>query len=221
MPNKPYILRYFIVLEPKAPTGDQMHITYQNLEWLIEGHGGYQGASWGKWEAVITPGPWWDGTQPQFVYADPTWLPFSHDDVLNMLKRWYGLDRIWVSWTMKEWPDVGGCAVWVQKADSLKPHHWRVWHTPIKDKRRVLRTAPKDWQDWGWYDDITTAPVKNGGKPSKGQMVATGIWHLSVDGVDQAKFRVPRELQNAKAKGKSDDTSKAKGNTTATAKAKL
>ena len=61
---------------------------------------------------------------------------------------------------MKEWPDVGGCAVWVQKADTPKPHHWRVWHTPIKDKRRVLRTAPKDWQDWGWYDDITTAPVK-------------------------------------------------------------
>ena len=122
---------------------------------------------------------------------------------------------------MKEWPDVGGCAVWVQKADTPKPHHWRVWHTPIKDKQRVLRTAPKDWQDWGWYDDITTAPVKNGGKPSKGQMVATGIWHLSVDGVDQAKFRVPRELQNAKAKGRSDDTSKAKGNTTATAKAKL
>ena len=52
-------------------------------------------------------------------------------------------------------------------------------------------------------------------------MVATGIWHLSVDGVDQAKFRVPREVQKAKAKGKSDDTSKAKGNTTATAKAKL
>ena len=186
-----------------------MHITYQNLEWLIEGHGGYQGASWGKWEAVITPGPWWDGTKPQFVYLDPTWLPLSHDDVLNMLKRWYGLDRIWISWTMKEWPDVGGCAVWVQKADTPKPHHWRVWHTPIKDKRRVLRTAPKDWQDWGWYDDITTAPVKNGGKPSKGR-----------SGFTQLMARA-NTSDEAKAKGKSEDTSKAKGNTTATAKAKL
>ena len=134
-----------------------MHITYQNLEWLIEGHGGYQGASWGKWEAVITPGPWWDGTQPQFVYADPTWLPFSHDDVLNMLKRWYGLDRIWVSWTMKEWPDMGGCAVWVQGADTSS-HQWRVWHSP-KDKSNVLSTAPTDWKDWGWYSDVTSAPV--------------------------------------------------------------
>ena len=126
-----------------------------------------------------------------------------------MLNRWYGLDRIWISWTMEEWPDVGGCAVWVQKADTPKPHHWRVWHTPIKDKRRVLRTAPKDWQDWGWYDDITTAPVKNGGKPSKGR-----------SGFTQLMARA-NTSDEAKAKGKSDDTSKAKGNTTATAKAKL
>ena len=74
MPGQPYDLCYFIDLEPKAPTGDQMHIVYQlNREepplglamalgsrgavWpLISGHGGY-------WEELISSGPWWDGSQ--------------------------------------------------------------------------------------------------------------------------------------------------------------
>ena len=189
-----------------------MHIIYQNLEWLIEGHGGYQGPSWGEWEAIISPGPWWDGTKPQFVLTDPAWLPLSHDDVLNMLKLWYGLDRIWISWTMKEWPDVGGCAVWVQKADTPKPHHWRVWHTPIQDQRHVLRTAPNDWQDWGWYDDVTTAPVKKPKFMHKYTPKAKG------ESDDKAKLGLGGNT--TKAKGESGDKAKAKGNTSK-AKAKL
>ena len=50
--------------------------------------------------------------------------------------------------------------MWVQKADTPKPHHWRVWHTPIPHPRDVLDTQSHQWWDWGWYDDVTTAPVE-------------------------------------------------------------
>ena len=62
----PYLRRYIIYLKSKAPTGDQMHIVYQNKELVTSGHGGYEGPRWGDWEVLVSPGPWWDGTKPQF-----------------------------------------------------------------------------------------------------------------------------------------------------------
>ena len=162
MPGQPYLLRYFITLRPKATFPsyyEWMQLIYQNNGWLIEGHGGYEGPSAGDWEALIKPGPWWDGTKPQFVLKDSTWLPMSHDDVLDMLMDCYALEDIWISWTMKEYKRPGGCVVWVQKADTPNPNHWHVWHTPMIDMGKVLLTHPNDWTDWGWYDDVTSAPV--------------------------------------------------------------
>ena len=150
-------LRYIIYMKPQAPTGDEMHIIYQCKSWLIEGHNDYKGPPKGQWEALVRSGPWWDGTKPLFVYMEPQWIPLSHDEVLDTLGWWYGLQNIGISWTMKEWPDIGGCAVWVQGADTSS-HQWRVWHSP-KDKSNVLSTAPTDWKDWGWYSDVTSAPV--------------------------------------------------------------
>ena len=48
----------------------------------------------------------------------------------------------------------------VQKVDTPNPHHWHLWHTPLVDAQKVLQTAPNDWTDWGWWDDVTNDPVK-------------------------------------------------------------
>ena len=196
MPGQPYLLRYFITLRPKATFPsyyEWMQLIYQNNGWLIEGHGGYEGPSWGDWEALIKPGPWWDGTKPQFVLKDSTWLPMSHDDVLDMLMDCYALEDIWISWTMKEYKMPGGCVVWVQKADTPNPNHWHVWHTPMIDMRKVLLTHPNDWTDWGWYDDVTSAPVEQ--QPTFWQQV-------------KAKAKEQRTWQRicARAKGKGRGT---------------
>ena len=178
MPDQPYLLCYFIDLEPNAPTGDQMHIVYQlNREefrpwdwtWpfgsrgavspLISGPGGY-------WEQLIRSGPWWDGTRPQFILPLCTWLPMNHDVMLRILAHWYGLECIQIAITIKDY-EAGGCVVLVQRADNPNPNHWRVWHTPITDKWKVFQTAPNDWTARGWYDHndwtdrgwFTSAPV--------------------------------------------------------------
>ena len=164
MPGQPYLLRYFITLRPKATfpsylTTGTMQVIYQNNEWLIEGHGGYEGPSWGDWETLIKPGPWWDGTKPQFILTDSITLPMSHDAILQTLADRYGLEQIWTVDVPLLWDDRGS-VVWVQRADALNPNIWHVWHTPITDTRKVLLTHPNDWTDWGWYDDVTSAPVK-------------------------------------------------------------
>ena len=94
----PYLLRYFVTLRPKATmpssyhTTETMQLIYQNNEWLVEGPGGYTGLLWGRWETLIKPGYWWDGTKPQFVLTDSAWLYMSHDDILRQLEDWAALE---------------------------------------------------------------------------------------------------------------------------------
>ena len=86
----------------------------------------------------------------------------SHDAILRKLADWYALERIWTAWVPILWGRWQcGSVVWVQRADAPNPNLWHVWHTPITDKGKVLQTAPNDWSDWGWYDDVTSAPVEN------------------------------------------------------------
>ena len=212
MPGKPYFLRYFVVLEPQNET-----IIYQNLQWLIPGHAGYCGRPWGQWEAIISPGPWWDGIKDPFVLYEPFWWPLSHDEVLSWLIFWYGLDRIWISWTMKEWPDIGGCAMWVQKADTPKPHHWRVWHTPIPHPRDVLLTESPQWTDWGWYDDVTTAPRKKPEPKAKPKKAKAKNLILHLRG-NTTKAKGASD-DKAKSEGEGDDEAKAEGEAEDKAKA--
>ena len=73
---------------------------------------------------------------------------------------WYALEDIWMSWTVKQYKRPFGCVVMVQKVDTPNLHHWHLWHTPLVDTQKVLQTAPNDWTDWGWWDDVTNDPVK-------------------------------------------------------------
>ena len=176
-----------------------MHIIYQCKSWLIEGHSDYKGPPKGQWEALVRSGPWWDGTKPLFVYMEPQWIPLSHDEVLDTLGWWYGLQNIGISWTMKEWPDIGGCAVWVQGADTSS-HQWRVWHSP-KDKSNVLSTAPDDWEDWGWYSEVTSAPVK------RYDFIK---FFEKLIAEDEAEAKAKEDEAKAEGKPKAEDEAKAK-----------
>ena len=149
--------RYIINLKSKAPTGDEMHIVYQNKELVTSGHGGYEGPQRGDWEVLVSPGPWWDGTKPQFIVTDSITPPMSQGAIFRKLADRYDLDQIWTVDVRDSWRP--GSVVWVQRADALNPNIWHVWHTPITDKGKVLQTAPNDWSECGWYDDVTSAQV--------------------------------------------------------------
>ena len=149
--------RYIINLKSKAPTGDEMHIVYQNKELVTSGHGGYEGPQRGDWEVLVSPGPWWDGTKPQFIVTDSITPPMSQGAIFRKLADRYDLDQIWTVDVRDSWRP--GSVVWVQRADAPNPNLWHVWHTPITDKGKVLQTAPNDWSDCGWYDDVASAPV--------------------------------------------------------------
>ena len=55
-------------------------------------------------------------------------------------------------------------------ADTPNPNHWHVWYpepcwTVAHPYNRQAESVPdssasNDWTDWGWYDDVTSAPVK-------------------------------------------------------------
>ena len=77
------------------------------------------------------------------------------DQVIHM----HGEEKVWISYAMNEFVDVGGSAVWMQKATTKKPEHWQVWYTPNHRKHFILRTPPEEWQDWGIYNWHTCTPV--------------------------------------------------------------
>ena len=82
MPGKAAMLRYFVVLREGVPTHDEIHISYENIAWLIDGYAGYQGPEWGQWAASIRAGPWWDGTKPVIVLMPPTWQELTQYEFL-------------------------------------------------------------------------------------------------------------------------------------------
>ena len=61
--------------------------------------------------------------------------------------------------------------------------HAAMPNLPDKPKGKVLETPPDDWSDWGWYDDVTSAPVNH-----------------------HQNFSFPRGEANAKAKAKAQPT---------------
>ena len=150
------ILRYFIDLMPKAPTGDQMHLVYQQKECLIEGE---ENAS-ADWEVLIRAGPWWDGTKPQFILPDSSRIPKSkaHGVILSKLTEWYAPECIWIASILIK---RCGSFVCVQNADTGYPDYWHVWHTSTTDKDKVLQTMANSWVDHGWCPSAMIWPGAN------------------------------------------------------------
>ena len=144
---------YFIDLMPKTPTGDQMHLVYQQKECLIEGEENVSA----DWEVLIRAGPWWDGTKPLFILPDSSQLPKTNDHSphgvwLSKLTEWYAPECIWIAAILILSTDEHWCGsfVCVQRADARDEENWHVWQSPTTDKDQVLQTPADAWFDHGW-----------------------------------------------------------------------
>ena len=87
----------------------------------------------------------------------------------------------------------------MQRADTPNPNHWHVWHTPITDKGKVLQTAPNDWSECGWYDDVTSAPVD----PLHGHLLEQASSHGSMPSLVDSSSD---DLSTASTRYSSDDS---------------
>ena len=116
-----HVLRYIIELEPadQASEYEKMHLIYENKEYWELCRVGYGG----MWRTIIWKGPWWDGTAPRFVLTPVHHQPLSHDEMLDQVIHVHGEEKVWISYAMNEFDDMGGAAVWVQKATTKKPEH--------------------------------------------------------------------------------------------------
>ena len=157
------ILRYFIDLMPKAPTGDQMQLVYQQKECLIEGE---ENAS-ADWEVLIRAGPWWDGTKPLFILPDSSRIPKTNDHSphgvwLSKLTEWYAPECIWIAAILILSTDEHWCGsfVCVQRADARDEENWHVWQSPTTDKDQVLQTPADAWVDHGWWTSEKCAQLQ-------------------------------------------------------------
>ena len=168
---------------PKAPTGDQMHLVYQQKECLIEGE---ENAS-ADWEVLIRAGPWWDGTKPLFILPDSSRIPKSkaHGVILSKLTEWYAPECIWIAAILIK---RCGSFVCVQNADTGYPDYWHVWHTPTTDKDKVLQTMANSWVDHGWCPSAMIWPGANSqanahANPAQQQGRLTALPHQDMNGI--------------------------------------
>ena len=201
-----HVLRYIIELVPadQASQHEKMHLIYENTEycelrrgviarrWTCEYYGGYG-----------------------FVLKNPsTYLHWIHNEVLDQSIHWHREEEnIWISYVMNDYKDqserIRECenqknirfAVRLEAMGvfgSIELVYPKIGHTQ-ESCDGIFRCLDAtfwteladDMHDWGSEEGARLATLPANRRPPKAKAKAQPTLHLSVDGVDQAKFRVP------------------------------